>query len=328
MTTANFKESKISSPTSKDSVNAYLKEIGRISLLDADEEIILAKQVQRMMSVLGIKEQLEKETQIILDNKDWAKAASLTEKELKQILYLGKRAKDKMIQGNLRLVVSVAKKYLKRNMELLDLIQEGSLGLERAVEKFDHTKGYKFSTYAYWWIRQGMTRAISNQARTIRLPIHITQVLNKIKKTQRELALLLGRTATTDEIAQEMGITSDDVREYIRKARQPISLDMTVGKEKDSELSGMIEDKSPLPLENVTKDLLKEEVFKMLLQLNPNEREVLWFRFGLEDGTEWSLQAIALRLNLSRERVRQIQSKALTKLKAKKPKALRDYLVS
>ncbi|MDJ0683040.1 MAG: RNA polymerase sigma factor, RpoD/SigA family [Xenococcaceae cyanobacterium MO_167.B52] len=324
MTTANFQESK-TSPI-KDSVNAYLKEIGRIPLLDGEQEIILAKQVQRMMSILDKKEQLEKETSVILDNQDWAKAVGMREKELKQVLAQGKRAKDQMIRSNLRLVVSIAKKYLNRNLELLDLIQEGSLGLERAVEKFEYSKGYKFSTYAYWWIRQAMTRAISNQARTIRLPIHVTEKLNKIKKAQRELALKLGRTATTAEVAQFMDITSDEVREYITRAREPISLDMTVGKEKDSELSGMIEDQSPSPLENITKDSLKEEVLKMLWELKPKEREVLWFRFGLEDGTEWTLQAIAIRLNLSRERVRQIESKALTKLKAKKPKALREYL--
>ncbi len=327
MTTVIFNESKTSPRQPKDSVNAYLKEIGRVPLLEADEEIILAKQVQRMMSVLEKKEELEKQTQIILDDQEWAEAVGLSEKELKQVLYQGKRAKDKMIKSNLRLVISIAKKYLNRNMELLDLIQEGSLGLERGVEKFDHTKGYKFSTYAYWWIRQAMTRAISNQARTIRLPIHVMEKLNKIKKTQRELALKLARTATTAEVAKEMGITSEEVREYITRAREPISLDMTVGKEKDSQLSEMIEDKSPLPIENITKDSLKEEVFKMLSELKPKEREVLWFRFGLEDGREWTLQAIGQRLNLSRERVRQLERKALTKLKAKKPKALRDYLV-
>ncbi len=326
MTIATFKESQTPPREPRDLVDAYLKEIGRVPLLEADEEIVLAKQVQRMMSVLEKKEELEKETQIILDNQEWAKAVELSEKELKQVLYQGKRAKDQMIRSNLRLVVSIAKKYLNRNLELLDLIQEGSLGLERAVEKFEYSKGYKFSTYAYWWIRQAMTRAISNQARTIRLPIHVTEKLNKIKKAQRELALKLGRTATTAEVAKEMDITSDEVRDYITRAREPISLDMTVGKEKDSELSGMIEDQSRSPLENITKDSLKEEVLKMLWELKPKEREVLWFRFGLEDGTEWTLQAIAIRLNLSRERVRQIESKALTKLKAKKPKALREYL--
>ena len=320
-----FKESQTSSRQPRDLVDAYLKEIGRVPLLEADEEIILAKQVQRMMSVLEKKEELEKETSIILDNQGWAEAVGISEAELNQILRQGQRAKNKMIQSNLRLVVSVAKKYLKRDLELLDLIQEGTLGLERAVEKFDYTKGYKFSTYAYWWIRQGMTRAIGQQARTIRIPIHVTEKLNKIKKTQRELSQKLKRSVTTREVAQEMGITSEEIRKYLQITKKTMSLDVRVGKTEDTELSELIEDNSPSPLENITKDSLKEEVLKMLWELKPKEREVLWFRFGLEDGTEWTLQAIAIRLNLSRERVRQIERNALTKLKAKKNKALRDY---
>ncbi len=244
MTIASFKESQTPPRQPRDSVNAYLKEIGRVPLLEADEEIILAKQVQRMMSVLEKKEEVEKETSIILDNQEWAKAVGMREKQLKQVLYQGKRAKDKMIRSNLRLVVSIAKKYLNRNMELLDLIQEGTLGLERAVEKFDHSKGYKFSTYAYWWIRQGMTRALAQQARTIRIPIHITEKLNKIKKTQRELSQKLKRSVTTTEVAQEMGITSEEIRNYLEMTKKTMSLDVRVGKNEDTELSELIEDNS------------------------------------------------------------------------------------
>ncbi len=189
-----------------DTVAIYLKEIARYPMLEADKEITLGKRVQRMMHCLETKDKLEKEASIILDHQDWAKAVNLSEKQLTQILRQGKIAKDKMIRANLRLVISVAKKYLKRNLELLDLIQEGNIGLERAVEKFDYTKGYKFSTYAYWWIRQSITRGIYQQSRTIRLPIHVTEQLNKIKKAQRELSQKLGRSATTAELAEEMGI--------------------------------------------------------------------------------------------------------------------------
>ncbi len=326
MTTAKLSESTNSSRISKDSVNIYLKEIGRIPLLDGDEEIILAKQVQRMISVLEQKEQLEKETQLILDNEAWAEAVGMTEPELKQVLYRGKKAKDKMIQSNLRLVVSVAKKYLKRDLEFMDLIQEGSIGLERAVEKFEYTKGYKFSTYAYWWIRQAMTRAISTQARTIRLPIHVVEKLNKIRKTQRELALKLGRTATTAEVAKELSMTSDEVREYIKRAKKTMSLDVKIGESKDTDLLELIEDESASPDNQISQGLMREEVLKMLAQLPDKEREVLWLSFGLFDGKEWTLAAIGKRINLSRERVRQLRNRGLKILRHKKFRGLKDYV--
>ncbi len=326
MTTVIFNESKTSPRQPKDSVNAYLKEIGRVPLLEADEEIILAKQVQRMMSVLEKKEEIEKETSIILDNQDWAMALELSEKELNQILRQGQRAKKKMIESNLRLVVSIAKKYLKRDLEFMDLIQEGTLGLERAVEKFDYTKGYKFSTYAYWWIRQGMTRAIGQQARTIRIPIHVTEKLNKIKKTQRELSQKLKRSVTTTEVAQEMGITSEEIRNYLQITKKTMSLDVRVGKDENTELSELIQDES-LSLEHqLNQGLMREEVLKMLAELKPKEREVVLLRFGLVDGEEWTLGAIGKKLKLSRERVRQLQNRALRVLKAKNIGSLRDYL--
>ena len=205
---------------SADMVRTYLHEIGRVPLLTHEQEIVYGKQVQKMMTLLAEKEELG------LSLKEWAKHAQMSEIKLNRIVKEGQRAKRKMIEANLRLVVAIAKKYQKRNMEFLDLIQEGSLGLERGVEKFDPTRGYKFSTYAYWWIRQAITRAIAQQARTIRLPIHITEKLNKIKKTQRELAQKLGRSAEVSEIAQELDLKSEQIREYLSIARQPISLDV------------------------------------------------------------------------------------------------------
>ena len=265
---------------STDIIAIYLKEIGKIPLLEDSEEIIYGKQVQRMMSVLEEKEKLEQETGKVVSQRDWAKAVRLEEKELEQALEQGKQAKTKMIRGNLRLVVAVAKKYTKRNLEFLDLIQEGSIGLERGVEKFDPTKGYKFSTYAYWWIRQGMTRAIAQQSRTIRIPIHITDKLNKIKKAQRELASLLGRSATSSEVAEKLGIEAALVREYLKIAREPISLDRRMGEKQDTELSEIIEDNSASPLEEINQRLMRQDVKRMLAELKPKEREVLWLRFG------------------------------------------------
>ena len=316
------------SKLSTDTVGAYLHEIGQVPLLNHDEEIIYGKQVQRMMSVLNDKETLEQQWGRSISQSEWADAVGLSEAELNQILQQGQRAKTKMIEANLRLVVALAKKYLKRNLEFLDLIQEGSLGLERGVEKFDPTKGYRFSTYAYWWIRQAMTRAISQQSRTIRLPIHINEKLNKIKKAQRELAQKLGRSATTSEVAEELGIESASVSEYLNLARVQISLDVCIGDNQDTELSEMIKDDSASPEDYATQELMRQDVWEMLEDLNPKEREILSLHFGLEDGKEWSLAKIAQKLNISRERVRQLQSRALAHLRSQHPLALRDYLAS
>ncbi len=264
MSTVKLSEENNQSKLSMDLVRTYLHEIGQVPLLERSEEITYSQQVQRMMSLLAEKETLEQQRGSSISHQEWADAVGLSEAKLNQILRLGQLAKNKMIQANLRLVVSVAKKYLRRNVEFLDLIQEGSLGLERAVEKFDPSLGYKFSTYAYWWIRQAMTRAIAQQSRTIRLPIHITEKLNQIKKAQRELAQKLGRRATTSEIAEELEISSAKVREYLKVARVPLSLDVRIGDEQDTELSALIKDNSADPFDYTTTESMKQDVRKML----------------------------------------------------------------
>ena len=305
MNSAPVQEKHNQSLFSTDLIGVYLKEIGKIPMLDHSEEVIYGKQVQQMISLLSEKEKLEQQKGEVVSQSEWALAVGLSENELNQVLHQGKLAKSKMIQANLRLVVAIAKKYLKRNLEFLDLIQEGSLGLERGVEKFDPSKGYRFSTYAYWWIRQAITRAIAQQGRTIRLPIHITEKLNKIKKTQLQISQKLGRSPTTSEIAQELAIESGQVREYLKIAQPPMSLDLQVGLEQDTELSQMILDDSPTPEDYATQGLMRQDVEKMLAELEQKEREILSMRFGLFDGTEWTLRAIGKKLNLSSERVRQ-----------------------
>ena len=314
------------SPLSTDLMRDYLHSIGRVPLLEKSAEIIYGKQVQRMMSCLEEKEKLEKKLGLQPSLKQWADALGLSTEELSQVLSEGKLAKTQMMEANLRLVVSVAKKYQRRNLEFLDLIQEGNLGLERAVEKFDPKKGYRFSTYAYWWIRQAITRAISQKSRTIRLPIHITEKVNKIKKTQRELASLLGRTATMTEVAEALDLGLEEIRKCLKANRKPLSLDVRIGDERDTDLSEMIEDKQTAsPEDYATQNSMRQDLQELLSELKPKEREVISLRFGLEDGEQWSLVKIAKRLNLSRERIRQLESRALAHLRRQRH-ALREYL--
>jgi RNA polymerase nonessential primary-like sigma factor len=308
---------KRSTPVEQNIIRAYLRQIGRIPRLTTEEEITLGHQVKQMMGLLEAKSQLQTTLKAEPTQAQWAEAVNLTTAELERILQRGERAKRRMIEANLRLVVSVAKKYQHRNLDLPDLIQEGSLGLERGVEKFDPTRGYKFSTYAYWWIRQGITRAIAEQSRTIRLPVYCTDRINKIKRTQRELSQTLGRTPTFAEIAQALNLKPRQVRETLELAREPISLDKKYGENQDTELQELLEANLPSPEDLVVQKSLKQSIFNSLSCLTTQQKEIIILRYGLLSERALSLSQIGHQMGISRERVRQIEYQALKLLRRK-----------
>ncbi len=257
----------------------------------------------------------------------WSDHSTLESKELQKRLRDGRRARDRMIQANLRLVVTVAKKYQQRGLELLDLVQEGTLGLERAVEKFDPTRGFRFSTYAYWWIRQGITRAIATQSRTIRLPVHVTEKLNRIKKVQQEIASNEGRIASVSDLARELGISEETVRLTLMRVPRSVSLETRVGKDQDTQLGDLLEDGHATPEQKLTKDSLHSDLEGLLEELTGREAEVIRLRFGLEDDIPRTLAEIGESMGLSRERVRQIETRALLKLRQPQRRSkVRDYI--
>lgn len=314
---------------SNDLVRNYLKRIGRVPLLSHEQEITLGKQVQRHMKLKEIRQALanasaDVSTEDIVSTADWANAADLSIEALNQAIAAGQRAKHKMIRSNLRLVVSIAKKYTGHGLEMMDLIQEGTIGLNRGVEKFDPTKGYRFSTYAYWWIRQAMTRALSNCGRTIRLPIHINDKLRNIRKAQRQLTQSLGRPTTMAEIAEELSLSVDKLREIIRQGRRPISLDMRIGKNQDTELGELLEDDGLLPEDYAAQNLLKADLNKLLSNLTEQQQAVIRMRYGLGRSKGMTLNQIGEQMGISRERVRQVEKIALRTLR-RRGAGMREY---
>ena len=307
---------------STDLVRSYLRDIGRVPLLSHEQEITLGRQVQELVALEEIEQELEMRAGGAKpDHEQLAKAAHLTPQQLKKRLRSGQRAKERMVAANLRLVVSVAKKYTKRNMELLDLIQEGTIGLVRGVEKFDPTRGYKFSTYAYWWIRQGITRAIAEKSRTIRLPIHITETLNKLKKGQRELSQELGRTPTVTELAEFVELPEEEVKDLLCRARQPVSLETKVGDGDDTELLDLLAADGTQPEELVDGECLRSDMRDLLEQLPDLQCRVLKMRYGIpcadvpEPDEPMSLTGIGRILGMSRDRVRNIERDGLAGLR-------------
>lgn len=303
---------------SDDTVGAFFKEMARYPLLKPDEEVALAQSVKFLMDAEQTRQQLQEKLQRPPTKTEWAIALQLeNERQLENRLYRGRMAKRKMIRSNLRLVVSIAKRYLNRGVPFLDLIQEGAIGLNRAAEKFDPNKGYKFSTYAYWWIRQAITRTIANDARTIRLPIHIVEKLNKLKKAQRVLKQQLQRNPNERELARELEMTPDQLRQLLQLRRQSLSLNHRVGKGEDTELVDLLEDDDlQLPEDRMNEMMMRQEIFAVLSDvLTEREKDVISLRYGLATSQPYTLEEVGGMFNLSRERVRQIQSKAMRKLR-------------
>ena len=302
-----------------DPVRMYLKEIGKVNLLSSDEEIELAQ-------AMGAGNEAKQQLAELQEAGEEIPQDVLT--ELNRAIKKGERAKQRLAEANLRLVVSIAKRYVGRGMQFLDLIQEGNLGLIKAVEKFDYTKGYKFSTYATWWIRQAITRAIADQARTIRIPVHMVETINKVIRVSRQLLQELGHDPSPEEIAEEMSMPVERVREILKIAQEPVSLETPIGEEEDSHLGDFIPDEDASePAEAASFTLLKEQLVEVLSTLTPREEKVLKLRFGIEDGRTRTLEEVGKEFNVTRERIRQIEAKALRKLRhPSRSKKLKDFL--
>ncbi len=319
-----------------DPVKVYLKEIGKVPLLSGEEEIDLAKRMisgneaAKMLELMKKRdngEPIQEEDQELFESLP----DSFTEAELEMMnkeISLGEKAKQRLSEANLRLVVSIAKRYVGRGMHFLDLIQEGNLGLIKAVEKFDYEKGYKFSTYATWWIRQAITRAIADQARTIRIPVHMVETINRVMRVSRQLVQELGRDPTSEEIAREINQPEEKVREILKIALDPVSLETPIGEEEDSHLGDFIpDDDIPAPVEATSQIMLREQLVEVLSTLTPREAKVLELRFGLRDGRQRTLEEVGKEFNVTRERIRQIESKALRKLRhPSRSRKLKDFL--
>ena len=327
-----------------DPVKVYLKEIGRVPLLSSDEEIQLALDIlagsqaeerkkEAFPAIWKIEKNIkltesQRRTQVTEEKLNLNEEQLAELSELDAVLRKGEKAKQRLSEANLRLVVSIAKRYVGRGMQFLDLIQEGNLGLIKAVEKFDHTKGFKFSTYATWWIRQAITRAIADQARTIRIPVHMVETINKVKKVSSQLLHQNGHDPTADEISQALDMPVEKVREIMRVAQEPVSLETPIGEEEDSHLGDFIPDEdAPVPAEAASHTLLKEQLSSVLSTLTPREEKVLRLRFGLEDGRPRTLEEVGHEFEVTRERIRQIEAKALRKLRhPSRSKKLKDFL--
>ncbi|MDZ7970056.1 MAG: RNA polymerase sigma factor, RpoD/SigA family [Nostoc sp. DedSLP03] len=314
------------SPTT-DLVRSYLKEIGRYPLLTPEQEITNARLVQQMMAIEQQRQAIALQLNREPTARELATSLGQSEAEVELILHQGQKAKEKMVTANLRLVVAIAKKYQNHNLDFLDLLQEGALGLQKGIEKFDPNRGYKLSTYVYWWIKQSITRAVADKSRTIRLPIHINEKLNKIRRIQQQLSQSLGRTPVVAEIAESLNLLPSQIRDYLQVSKSPVSLEMRVGDEGESELVDILPMDSISLDEQIAQELLHQDLSKLLALLKPRQREVLTLRFGLSDNQQLTLSQVAKRLNQSLETIRKTEHLALKILRSHQNK-IKDYLLN